>query len=154
MIAGAVWTLLRMRKSLGEGLRRSIGELKTGHGAASTDEKDRDIPFSWTTAGVAALVVPTFFLYNYYTGQPLGALGSAVVMIVAGFFFSAVAGYLVGVVGSSSNPVSGLTISTLLLAALLMTFLGVTGTEGVAAVLGWPRWSAAPARSPGTCCRT
>ena len=57
-------------------------------------------------------------------------------MIVAGFFFSAVAGYLVGVVGSSSNPVSGLTISTLLLAALLMTFLGVTGTAGVAAVLG------------------
>ncbi|MDE3260579.1 MAG: oligopeptide transporter, OPT family [Acidobacteriota bacterium] len=136
MIAGAIWTLLRMRKSLGEGLKRSIGELKTGHPAGSGDEKDRDIPFSWTTAGVVALIIPTFFLYNYYTGQPLGALGSAIVMIVAGFFFSAVAGYLVGVVGSSSNPVSGLTISTLLLAALLMTFLGVTGTEGVTAVLG------------------
>ena len=136
MIAGAVWTLLRMRKSLGEGLKRSIGELKTGHPAGTGEEKDRDIPFSWTTAGVVALIIPTFFLYNYYTGQPLGALGSAIVMIVAGFFFSAVAGYLVGVIGSSSNPVSGLTISTLLLAALLMTFLGVTGTEGVAAVLG------------------
>ena len=136
MIAGAVWTLLRMRKSLGEGLKRSIAELRTGRPAGSGDEKDRDIPFSWTTAGVVALIIPTFFLYNYYTGQPLGALGSAIVMIVAGFFFSAVAGYLVGVVGSSSNPVSGLTISTLLLAALLMTFLGVTGTEGVAAVLG------------------
>ena len=135
MIAGAVWTLLRMRKSLGQGLRRSVAELRSGH-AASGDPADRDIPFSWTTAGVVALVIPTFFLYNYYTGQPLGALGSAIVMIVAGFFFSAVAGYLVGVIGSSSNPVSGLTISTLLLAALLMTFLGVTGTEGVAAVLG------------------
>ncbi len=137
MIAGAVWTLLRMRKSLGEGLRRSIAELRSGHGpAASGDEKERDIPFSWTTAGVVALIVPTFLLYYYYTGQPLGALGSAIVMIVAGFFFSAVAGYLVGVIGSSSNPVSGLTISTLLLAALLMTFLGVTGTQGVTAVLG------------------
>ncbi len=137
MIAGAVWTLLRMRKSLGEGLRRSLHELRGGAAArASKEEADRDIPFSWTVAGVVALVVPTFLLYNYYTGQPLGALGSAVVMIVAGFFFSAVAGYLVGVIGSSSNPVSGLTISTLLLAALLMTFLGVTGVQGVAAVLG------------------
>ena len=135
MIAGAIWTLLRMRKSLGEGLKRSVGELRHGHPAGS-DEKDRDIPFSWTTAGVVALIIPTFFLYNYYTGQPLGALGSAIVMIVAGFFFSAVAGYLVGVIGSSSNPVSGLTISTLLLAALLMTFLGVTGMQGVTAVLG------------------
>ncbi len=141
MIVGAVWTLLRMRKSLGEGLRRSFGELRSGGSAAgratgSGNDRDRDIPFSWTTAGVAALVVPTFLLYDHYTGQPLGALGSALVMIVAGFFFSAVAGYLVGVIGSSSNPVSGLTISTLLLAALLMTFLGVSGTEGVAAVLG------------------
>lgn len=135
MIAGAVWTLLRMRKPLAEGLRRSVAELRGSH-AAAADESDRDIPFSWTAAGVAALVIPTFFLYNYYTGQPLGALGSAIVMIIAGFFFSAVAGYLVGIIGSSSNPVSGLTISTLLLAALLMTFLGVTGTEGVAAVLG------------------
>lgn len=136
MIAGAVWTLLRMRKSLAEGLRRSIGELRTGRPPGGADEKDRDIPFSWTAAGVVALVIPTFLLYHYYTGQPLGALGSAIVMIVAGFFFSAVAGYLVGVIGSSSNPVSGLTISTLLLAALLMTFLGVTGDRGVAAVLG------------------
>lgn len=135
MIAGAVWTLLRMRKPLAEGLRRSVAELRGSH-AAAAEESDRDIPFSWTAAGVAALVIPTFFLYNYYTGQPLGALGSAIVMIIAGFFFSAVAGYLVGIIGSSSNPVSGLTISTLLLAAVLMTFLGVTGTEGVAAVLG------------------
>jgi len=137
MIAGAVWTLLRMRRSLGEGLRRSIREIREGAATHGTgDEKDRDIPFSWTAAGVIALVIPTFLLYNYYTGQPLGALGSAVVMIVAGFFFSAVAGYLVGIIGSSSNPVSGLTISTLLLAALLMTFLGVTGMKGVTAVLG------------------
>lgn len=138
MIAGAVWTLLRMRKPLAEGLRRSVAELRGGHrdSAGGDGESDRDIPFSWTAAGVVALIIPTFFLYNYYTGQPLGALGSAIVMIIAGFFFSAVAGYLVGVIGSSSNPVSGLTISTLLLAALLMTFLGVTGTQGVAAVLG------------------
>jgi putative OPT family oligopeptide transporter len=57
-------------------------------------------------------------------------------MTLAGFFFAAVAGYLVGVIGSSSNPISGLTLSTLLLAALLMTLIGVSGPKGVAAVLG------------------
>jgi putative OPT family oligopeptide transporter len=57
-------------------------------------------------------------------------------MVIAGFFFAAVSGYLVGLIGSSNNPISGLTISTLIVAALLMVALGVTGTPGIAAVLG------------------
>ena len=61
---------------------------------------------------------------------------ATVVMIIAGFFFAAVSGYLVGLIGSSNNPISGLTISTLIVAALLMVALGVSGVPGVAAVLG------------------
>jgi putative OPT family oligopeptide transporter len=57
-------------------------------------------------------------------------------MVVIGFFFAAVSGNLVGLIGSSNNPVSGLTLCTLLIAALLMVALGVSGTGGVAAVLG------------------
>ncbi len=57
-------------------------------------------------------------------------------MIIAGFFFAAVSGYLVGIIGSSNNPISGLTLSTLLVAALLMVALGRGATPGVAAVLG------------------
>jgi putative OPT family oligopeptide transporter len=57
-------------------------------------------------------------------------------MVIAGFFFSAVSGNLVGLIGSSNNPISGLTISTLIIAALLMVALGVSGMPGVAAVLG------------------
>ena len=57
-------------------------------------------------------------------------------MIVVGFFFAAVSGNLVGMIGSSNNPVSGLTLCTLVIAALLMVALGVSGTGGVAAVLG------------------
>jgi len=57
-------------------------------------------------------------------------------MIIAGFFFAAVSGYLVGIIGSSNNPISGLTLSTLVVTALLMVALGVKGQEGVAAVLG------------------
>jgi len=57
-------------------------------------------------------------------------------MIILGFFFAAVSGNLVGMIGSSNNPVSGLTLSTLIVAALLMVSIGVSGTAGVAAVLG------------------
>jgi putative OPT family oligopeptide transporter len=56
-------------------------------------------------------------------------------MILVGFFFATVSGNLVGFIGSSNNPISGLTLSTLLIAALLMVALGVSGTSGVAAVL-------------------
>jgi putative OPT family oligopeptide transporter len=61
---------------------------------------------------------------------------ATLVMIIAGFFFSAVSGYLVGLIGSSNNPISGLTISTIIVAAVLMVILGMEGLPGVAAVLG------------------
>jgi putative OPT family oligopeptide transporter len=57
-------------------------------------------------------------------------------MVVLGFLFAAVAGYLVGLIGSSNNPISGITLSALLIAALLMVFMGLTGIHGVAGVLG------------------
>ena len=66
----------------------------------------------------------------------VAALVATVVMVIAGFFFAAVSGYLVGIIGSSNNPISGLTLSTLLVAALLMVALGMKGTPGVSAVLG------------------
>ncbi|MCP4726079.1 MAG: oligopeptide transporter, OPT family, partial [bacterium] len=69
-------------------------------------------------------------------GSILAGVVAAVVMLCAGFFFSAVAGYLVGIIGSSSNPISGLTLSTVLIASILMVMMGVQGANGVAAVLG------------------
>jgi putative OPT family oligopeptide transporter len=57
-------------------------------------------------------------------------------MIVLGFFFAAVSGNLVGMIGSSNNPISGLTLCTLVVSALLMVALGLHGTYGIAAVLG------------------
>jgi putative OPT family oligopeptide transporter len=64
------------------------------------------------------------------------ALVAAGVMVIVGFFLAAVSGNLVGMIGSSNNPVSGLTLCTLVIAALLMVALGVSGKGGVSAVLG------------------
>src|SRR5437016_12853541 len=75
-------------------------------------------------------------LYMYMSGLVAGAIVAAVVMLIAGFFFATVSGYLVGMIGSSNNPISGLTLSTLIIAALLLVTLGVSGAPGVVAVLG------------------
>jgi putative OPT family oligopeptide transporter len=75
-------------------------------------------------------------LYIYFSGQVVAGVVAAVVMLILGFFFATVSGSLCGFIGSSNNPVSGLTLSTLIVAALLMVALGVSGPGGVAAVLG------------------
>ncbi|MFQ5753277.1 MAG: OPT/YSL family transporter, partial [bacterium] len=82
------------------------------------------------------LAVPQYILYHYFSGSFLGSLILTVVLLIVGFLFAAVAGYLVGLIGSSNNPISGLTLSTLLISAILMVAIGVTGPKGVAAVLG------------------
>ena len=86
--------------------------------------------------GIGLTAVATFFIYNYFAQDVFAALVATLVMIIAGFFFAAVSGYLVGIIGSSNNPISGLTLSTLVVAAILMVALGMEGQEGVAAVLG------------------
>ncbi|HEX9252637.1 MAG TPA: OPT/YSL family transporter, partial [Ignavibacteriaceae bacterium] len=72
----------------------------------------------------------------YFAQNVVAAIVATIVMIIAGFFFAAVSGYLVGIIGSSNNPISGLTLSTLVVAAILMVALGMKGMQGVAAVLG------------------
>src|SRR5438105_15949211 len=89
---------------------------------------------------VFGFIVITFLLmaalYVYMSNLVIGGIVAAIVMVIAGFFFATVSGYLVGMIGSSNNPISGLTLSTLIIAALLMVALGVSGTSGIVAVLG------------------
>src|SRR6185437_13922847 len=89
---------------------------------------------------VFALIGCTFLvmcvLYVRLSGLVSGGVAAALLMLIVGFFFATVSGYLVGVIGSSNNPISGLTLSTLIIAALLMVALGVHGSSGVIAVLG------------------
>ncbi len=139
MIVGAFYTLFKMRKSLGRGIARAFQDLKK-IGKKSSDTQtsrlDRDIPYSVTIISIIALVIPIAALYYYFSHSLVGAIVSALVMTVAGFLFAAVAGFLVGTIGSSNNPISGLTLSTLIVAALLMVLVGVKGAFGITAVLG------------------
>ncbi|HMK31815.1 MAG TPA: oligopeptide transporter, OPT family [Terriglobales bacterium] len=146
MLVGASYTLFKMRKQLAIGMGRAVSDLKKSAAAhAVTSRTDRDLPAKAIFAGVGVVFIAMLILYYYFISGAgnlssskvlSGSLVAAGVMIVLGFFFAAVSGNLVGLIGSSNNPVSGLTLCTLVIAALLMVALGVSGTGGVAAVLG------------------
>ena len=137
MLVGACYTLFRMRASLASGIGRAVADLKkSGAQAAASDRTERDLSSKFVFAGLGATFLAMIALYFAFAGVLSGAVVAAIVMIIVGFFFAAVSGNLVGLIGSSNNPVSGLTLSTLIIAALLMVAIGVSGMNGVAAVLG------------------
>ncbi|MDP9054697.1 MAG: oligopeptide transporter, OPT family [Acidobacteriota bacterium] len=137
MLFGAAYTLFRMRKSLGVGLSRAFAELKTGAAPAETTARtERYMSSRVVLMGIFAVFCIMIVLYRYLSGGIVAAVVAAFVMLIVGFCFATVSGYLVGVIGSSNNPISGLTLSTVIIAALLMVALGVSGTAGVIAVLG------------------
>jgi len=137
MLVGASYTLFRMRKSLGSGMARAVSDLKKSAAAhASTARTDRDLNGKVVFGGLAVVLLCMIALYTSYAGVLRGGIVAAIVMIIIGFFFAAVSGNLVGLIGSSNNPISGLTLATLVIAALLMVLIGVSGMSGVAAVLG------------------
>ncbi|MGQ9673278.1 MAG: OPT family oligopeptide transporter [Candidatus Aminicenantales bacterium] len=137
MLVGAGYTLFRMRKNLAAGIRRSIGDVKKAAGQVEiTSRLEKDLNIKVVLAGLAATFMLMIFVYNVFSRSFGSAILAAAVMAVAGFFFAAVSGNLVGQIGSSNNPISGLTLSTLIIAALLMVLIGATGMSGVEAVLG------------------
>jgi putative OPT family oligopeptide transporter len=137
MLMSAAYTLFRMRKNLAIGIKRSISDVrKAATGGAETNRVETDLGMTKVFVGIGVTAVLTFFLYNHFAQDVGAALTATVVMVIAGFFFAAVSGYLVGMIGSSNNPISGLTLSTVIVAAILMVALGQTGITGVAAVLG------------------
>jgi putative OPT family oligopeptide transporter len=137
MLVGASCTLFKMRKNLGIGMRRAVADLQKSAAAhEATSRTQRDLNSKTVFTGLAVVFVCMVALYYYFAGVIGGAVVAAIVMLVLGFFFAAVSGNLVGMIGSSNNPVSGLTLCTLVIAALLMISLGLHGNAGIAAVLG------------------
>src|SRR5512140_1475010 len=136
MLVGACFTLWKMRKNLISGIKRGVADVqKSAAAAEATERTEKDLSFKVVLMGIAAVFVLMVALYFYFTHVLGGALLAAVVMLVTGFFFAAVSGNLVGMIGSSNNPISGLTLATTVVAALTMVIIGVKGVEGVAAVL-------------------
>ncbi|MFH1296667.1 MAG: oligopeptide transporter, OPT family [Bacteroidota bacterium] len=139
MLVSAGYTLFMMRKSLITGIARSISDVKKAASGIDqgTSRTERDLSFGVIITGIGVVAVLTFAItYFIFQTSVLIAVVAATLMIILSFFFAAVSGYLVGIMGSSNNPISGLTLTALVVTALILVGLGVQGEAGVAAVLG------------------
>jgi len=137
MIVAAFYTLYKLKDSLFAGIGKAVRDLRAKkENKAEVSRLEIDLDFKKIGIAILVIALPLFYLYEYFAQSILGALMLTIVMIILGFLFAAVAGYLVGLVGSSNNPISGLTLSSLLIAAVLLVIIGVTGEHGVMAVLG------------------
>ncbi len=132
MLIGGIWALISMRGSLLSGIS---GGLKS-YGRADLAETERDAPMRAVLIGIALFVLPLFVLYQSVVDSLGIGLVMALIMVVAGFLFSSVAAYMAGLVGSSNNPISGITIATILFASLtLLVLLGPGADIGPSAAI-------------------
>jgi putative OPT family oligopeptide transporter len=137
MLVGSAYTLYTMKGSLKAGMSKAFADLRPSKGPQpEVSRTERYMSFRTVFILIGVMFIFMCALYVHISGLWWPALLAAVVMLVVGFFFATVSGSLCGVIGSSNNPVSGITISTLLIAGLLMVALGVSGPSGVATVLG------------------
>ena len=137
MLVAAAKTLYGMRGPIARSLHGAFeSATAAAHVTATRTRLDIDIPIKWIIAGIIGMIVPVTLIYHHFAQSWKAAIAAALVMTFSGFLLGAVGGYLVGLMGTSNQPVSGLTLSALVLAALVMVGIGVKGIGGVGAVLG------------------
>lgn len=133
MALGGIATIFNCRVGIEKGLQKIFSTSKTS-GVEIRTEQDLRRRILLPLMAVSAVLV--FFLYQYMTQNTALSLISSMIMIIASFFFVAVASYIVGLVGSSNSPISGMTICALLFASAIVLLFGFSGKAGVIAVLG------------------
>ena len=134
MVVGGIWSVIQLAKPLIESIQLSLKTLKESSDNISLEE--RDLPINYVFIAIIAMLIPISLTYFGIIGSWTSAIILSFVMLVFGFLFSAVAAYMAGVVGSSNNPISGVTIATILFSSLLIiTFFDVDSSKGAAAAI-------------------
>ncbi len=122
MLIGGIYTLFSIRRSIVSGIRSGLAATRQTMDA-SVAQTERDLPMKYVLMGIVLFTLPLAALY-YAIVDNLGvAISMTVIMILAGFVFCSVSAYMAGLVGSSNSPVSGITICTILFAALILTLM-------------------------------
>ncbi|MBO6587377.1 MAG: oligopeptide transporter, OPT family [Gracilimonas sp.] len=137
MVVGGVWALISLAKPLVDGIKSSMAAVKElkNNGSGNIPRTELDTPINIVVWGILGLSIPIFIVFTYVIDiEHLAVSGGAywtaitfgvVFSLFAGFLFSSVAGYMAGLVGSSNNPISGVTIATVLATSLcLLAILG------------------------------
>ncbi len=137
MATGGLWAIVSLYQPIRDGIKSSFAAMKSAKNGGQGEilRTERDTPIQFVLIGTLALAIPIFIVFFYIIDR--GALGidttryvmtivvGVLFSLVAGFLFSSVAGYMAGLVGSSNNPISGVTIASILCISLIL--LGILG---------------------------
>jgi putative OPT family oligopeptide transporter len=134
MLVGGLWAIWSIKNNLVDSVKEAIMGIKGGH-VLNKKRTDSDISYKLVFSAIVLMVIPIFLLYTWISDQLFLSFSMAVITIGFAFLASALAGYLTGLVGSSNCPISGVTVSVLLIVSLLMLSFGVTGAAGMAIVI-------------------
>ena len=129
LAAGGIISLIKSLPLIISTFSGAIKSIK-GAGAASTERTARDMNMKVVLIAIAVLTL-LIWLVPAIPVNPIGA----VIIVVFGFFFATVSSRMVGIVGSSNNPVSGMAIATLLIATLILKLTGNSGAAGMASAI-------------------
>ena len=134
MVVGGLWALISLRGSILDGIRSGLQAARGSNDAfgatngTALPRTERDTPMKGVLVALCLCVIPLFTVYWIVVQNIVISLIMAVIMLIAGFLFAAVAGYMAGLVGSSNNPISGITIATILFSSLLLFWIMGTGS--------------------------
>jgi putative OPT family oligopeptide transporter len=125
--AGGIFSLIKSLPRIVSTFAGAVRSMKKTGGNSSL-RTDQDLDFRWLIGGVLAIIVILILLPQVSVSLP-----GALMILFFGFFFGAVSARIVGIVGSSNTPVSGMTIAVMLITTVIMKAIGVTGTAGMVA---------------------
>lgn len=132
MAVGGIWALVSLLKPIRDGIKSSLEAVRASRSGAAVEvlRTERDTPINIVFYGTLLLSIPILIVFLSVVDQDALAISSGlywstvafgvVFALFAGFLFSSVAGYMAGLVGSSNNPISGVTIATVLSISLIL----------------------------------
>jgi len=135
MVVGGVWSLVELFKPMIQGIKASIDALKISNNTKDVPLEEQDFPINYVGYSLLVLLIPVFLLYLDILNDINISILLTLVMMVFGFLFSSVAAYMAGIVGSSNNPISGVTIATILFSSFLLLLLGKDSIAGASAAI-------------------
>ena len=137
MLVGGLWALVSLRRSLASGIKSGLAAARASAAGVAVAHTEQDLPMKSVLVGIVLFTLPLLALYQAIVGTLAVSLPMTVIMVIMGFLFCSVSAYMAGLVGSSNNPVSGITIATILFSAvMLLLMMGKDSAIGpVAAVM-------------------
>jgi putative OPT family oligopeptide transporter len=133
MVVGGLFTIFKLRSNLASGIKEAIAGIKGGQ-AEAKKRTDTDLNFKFVFLMIGVLTIPVFLVYAWLSSLWVVSAVMAVFAILFAFIASAIAGYMAGLLGSSNNPISGVTVSVLLITSLILLGFGLSGNVGAAGI--------------------